>query len=408
MLRLSNHFLLLDFLYDQSTIDCVVHCGDKLLERVSSIKDDQEVLVEGRHLCETILEPIVKQHGPISIAAGLWFRDLPGQGKAHDTRLAPHEWKKKTGAAADIVVHSWVNDERNPKDFLATLSDKNIKYHRAIPYPGSEFCCVGAQSNDSKGAPPKRQGRPGAWRRKPYTHSHGKKLRHDVGYESRMRCAESSWLEDIMTGSDSAFGRSKVYGREWPKRLSPLDHSIVEVPEDAFDDHPAGGRQLVRPWHVRVSESFVLLDFCRNEEMFVKGMVTVPPLTFRMADTVIKVARMFGEVLDQVKRHLGNISVVRGMEPKEFSKDPGADEHRWIPGEGRIHSIEFITPRDPEPDYRRLLHKNEHVYAVHVSPDPIYGGDRVRVSIRDFTPESCYTSATGEEYAWTDRVGAGP
>ena len=104
MLRLSNHFLLLDFLYDQSTIDCVVHCGDKLLERVSSIKDDQEVLVEGRHLCETILEPIVKQHGPISIAAGLWFRDLPGQGKAHDTGLAPHEWKEKTGAAADIVV----------------------------------------------------------------------------------------------------------------------------------------------------------------------------------------------------------------------------------------------------------------------------------------------------------------
>ena len=134
--------------------------------------------------------------------------------------------------------------------------------------------------------------------------------------------------------------------------------------------------------------------------MFEKKCVTVPPLTFRTVNTVIKVARMFGEVLDEVKKHLGNISVVRGMEPEGFSDDTRADEHRWIPGDGRIHSIEFMTPKDPVPGYRKLLCEN--VCAVEVKRDPIYGGDRVRVGIRDFTPSRCFTSATEKEYAWTE------
>ena len=107
MLRLSKHFLLLDFLYDQSTIDCVVHCGNELSKRIASITEDSEVCVEGRYLCKTILERIVEEHGPISIAAGLWFKDLPGQKDAHYDKdgLGPHKWDANSGAAADIVVH---------------------------------------------------------------------------------------------------------------------------------------------------------------------------------------------------------------------------------------------------------------------------------------------------------------
>lgn len=79
-MRLSEHFLLLDFLYDQSTTDCVVHCSDLVSDRVESLKEDSEEIAEGRYLCDTILERIVGEHGPISIAAGLWFSDLPGLG----------------------------------------------------------------------------------------------------------------------------------------------------------------------------------------------------------------------------------------------------------------------------------------------------------------------------------------
>ena len=397
MLRLSDHFLLLDFLYDQSTLDCVAHCGDLLADKIASIAEDSDVFVEGKFFCKEVLESIVENHGPVSIAAGMWFKELPGQRGAHESP-SPHQWNRKSGAAADIVVHSWVNDGKSPKYFLETLPGKNIEYHRAIHYKGSEFFCVASRRCGNDGTL-SGSGRKTDWRREPYTHSQGWNLKHNMGYERRLREAESSWTGDTAEGIGSHLAGSVVYGRKPPKGLPPLDHSIVEVPEDAFDDHPADGRKLVRPWHVRVSKNFVLLDFCRNERMFERRLVTVPPLTLRTANSVIKVARMFGEILDPVKEHLGNISVVRGMEPEGFVGDKRMHNHRWIPGPGRIHSVEFVTPLDPRPGYRQLLRKED--CNVDVRPDSVYGGDRVRVDIRDFIPGCCYTSATGEEYAWT-------
>lgn len=413
-MRLSEHFLLLDFLYDQSTLDCVAGCNGLVSDRIGKLMDDSAEIAEGRYLCETILERIVEEHGPISIAAGLWFRDLPGQGKAHDTGLAPHRWKRDTGAAADIIVHSWVNREKNSKHFHETLPSSAIEYNRALGFGGSEFCCLASRSAGNKYGPgnprwekltnrmdneTRRRRCQTSWRRKPYTHVHGSVLRHDLGYGNRLVEAEAMWTENQTHESDGSTVDSVVYGRTPPKGWPLLDHSIAEVPEDAFDDHTAGGRKVLRPWHVRVSETFVLLDFCRNERMFERGMVTVPPLTYRTANTVIKVARMFGEILDPVKKRLGNISVVRGMEPKGFASDEQMQRHRWLAGRGKVHSIEFITPRDPRPGYLDGLRNDGCEFSV--SPDSVYGGERVRVSIRAFTPRRCYTSATDIEYGWT-------
>ena len=335
MQRLAKHFLLLDFLYDQSTIDCVANGAD-LSDRIASIREGSEVFEEGQYLCNTILEPIVEAHGPVSVAAGLWFRDLPGQGRAHGTGLAPHQWIRKTGAAADIVVHSWVNQGKNPECFLKTLPGSNIEYNRVIRYRGSEFCCLASQSQGNRFGPGEKtweelkakadkgtSGRKG-WRRKPYTHSHGTELKPLQEHRNLLIDAESLWTEAPSNKIGSEITRSIVYGRNSPKNGPLLDHSIVEVPISAFSDHPANGRKIVRPWHVRVSENFVLLDFCRNERMFERGIVTVPPLSLRTANSVIKVARMFGEVLDPVKKYLGNISVVRGMEPEDFCRDDDA------------------------------------------------------------------------------------
>ena len=413
-MRLSEHFLLLDFLYDQSTTDCVAHCSDLVSDRIDSLKEDSEEIAEGRYLCDTILERIVPKHGPISIAAGLWFSDLLAQGKAHGTGLAPHRWKRNTGAAADIVVHSWTNREKNPKYFHEVLPGSAIEYNRQLGYDGSEFCCLASRSGGNKyrsgdakwdklkksaANEPFRPRRQANWRRKPYTHSHGSALKRNEEYDNRLREAEAIWTEQPAHETDACSAGSVVYGRKPPQGWPPLDHSMVEVSEEAFDDHPEKGRKLLRTWHVRVSGNFVLLDFCRNEKAFERGMVTVPPLTFRIANTVIKVARMFGEVLDPVKEHLGNISVVRGMEPEGFASDPRMQGHRWIAGHGQIHSVEFVTPLNPAPGYLDLLRKSG--CEVSASPDPVYGGDRVQVSIRDFTPRRCFTSATKIEYGWT-------
>ena len=411
MLRLSEHFLLLDFLYDQSTIDCVVQCGDLLADRIASINEDSEENTEGRYLCETVLEQIVERHGCISIGAGLWFKDLPRQGSAHHDigGLGPHKWNRSSGAAADIVVHSWVDRDYDPTIFPNCLLGSDIEYHRALKYHGSEFRCLASRSTGNKYKAghaewdrlrPRPAGiRKPDWRRKPYSHSYGPRLRHDLGYDGRLLSAQALWAG---TGEAARWchpSETVVYGRSPPNGLPLLDHSIVEVPKDAFENHPVGGRKLCRPWHVRVSRNFVLLDLCRNERMFDRKMSTVPPLTFRTANTVIKVARMFGEVLDDVKEHLGNISVVRGMEPEGYSEDVDAREHRWIPAEGQIHSIEFVTPENPKPDYQKLIRKN--VRKLDVRRDAQFGGDRVRVDIRDFTPVRCYTSAAGREYEWS-------
>ena len=60
-------------------------------------------------------------------------------------------------------------------------------------------------------------------------------------------------------------------------------------------------------------------------------------------------------------------------------------------GDGRMHSVEFVTPKDPKPGYQELL--GENACLVEVKRDPVYGGDRVRVRIRDFTPSRCFSSA---------------
>ena len=128
MLRLSKNFLLLDFLYDQSTMDCVVHCGEQLSREVDSkLVEGSEVVMEGRYLCKTILDRIVEEHGPVSIAAGLWFQDLPGQREAHYPVKPVHRWSQEYGAAADVVVHSWVNQHKSPTGFKKALLGSNIE-----------------------------------------------------------------------------------------------------------------------------------------------------------------------------------------------------------------------------------------------------------------------------------------
>ena len=302
---------------------------------------------------------------------------------------------------------------KNPLKMIS-FGGNPIEYHRFLSYShrGSEFICLASRSQGNKY---ERGGKEGVdkvsarggdrkdWRRKPYTPSQGAKSKSNCGYDKLLKVAESSWCEESDTGTEISMVGSVVFGREPPKGKSPLHHSIVEI-EGTVDDVSDSGRQVVRPWHVRVSEYFVLLDFCRNEKMFERGMVTVPPLTFRTANTVIKVARMFGEVLDPVKKHLGNISVVRGMEPKGFAEaeDARMQCHRWVPAFCDTHSVEFVTPTDPSSGYLDLLERDRRVVDIEAGYDYDFGGDRVRVTIRGFDPRRHFTSADGKEYPWTE------
>ena len=163
------------------------------------------------------------------------------------------------------------------------------------------------------------------------------------------------------------------------------------------------GKKVARPWHVRVSRYFVLHDFCRNEKMFSRGMPTVPKLNDKAAKSEIKVARMMGEVLDPVKKLLGNLSVVRGWEPEGFAEDQDAARHRWIAGRGERHSVRFVTPVNPVAGYLNLLNDDDRVEAEVIAEYLPYGGHLVRVDIEDFEPSHSWTSASGMEFPWEGR-----
>ena len=187
---------------------------------------------------------------------------------------------------------------------------------------------------------------------------------------------------------------------EWKKLTDRPPLKRKNWRREPYRHYHHGGE--VRPWHVRVSRYFVLHDFCRNEKMFSKGMPTVPELNEQAAKSEIKVARMMGEVLDPVKKLLGNLSVVRGWEPEGFAdaEDQDAVRHRWIAGRGKRHSVRFATPVNPVAGYLDLLNDDDGVEAKVISEDIPCGGHLVRVGIEDFEPSCLWTSASGMEFPW--------
>lgn len=135
--RLSDKFVLLDFLYGHGTY---TRATEK--PQISSRICDKN-LQAGRQLCENLLEPIVDGYGPISIGEGLRMKGVPPE-----TNPRYHTWTRSVGAAADIVVHGWVNDGKAPINFLRDLSRKRICYQRAFSYYGSEYCCVAHRTQE--------------------------------------------------------------------------------------------------------------------------------------------------------------------------------------------------------------------------------------------------------------------
>lgn len=351
--RLSDKFVLLDFLYGYLTCKKVRNEGKIDL----SSKITEENLREGKQLCRNLLEPVVERFGsPISIGDGLRMDGIVE--KYGSAEKSPHGWTTSLGSAVDIVVHDWVNDGKAPINLLLDLSRKGIHYHRAISYAGSEYCSLAHKEKGRK----------------------YRLLENRLGYRGY---------------------KLKKEGLENWKRLAK--EPFLELESWRREPFPNSWKsKKVRPWHLRVSRYFVLHDFCRNEKMFSRGMPTVPELSEKTAKSEIKVARMMGEVLDPVKKLLGNLSVVRGWESEGFAEagDKHAKRHRWIAGRGKWHSVRFVTPVNPVAGYLDLLNNDDRAKAQVISEDIPCGGHLVRVDIEDFDPSRLWTSASGKEFPW--------
>ncbi len=140
--RLSKHFILLDFLADHAVYRC-----RKALPFEKIWNDEHDMLARG--LCNALLEPLMEEHGPISVADAFW----PSVFKVgHSSGFGPkHRWNNGE-ATVDITLYDLVDKffDRMDKTQIPKELEKAIRNFskidgcrdRIIRYINTEFLCI--------------------------------------------------------------------------------------------------------------------------------------------------------------------------------------------------------------------------------------------------------------------------
>lgn len=335
--RLSPNFLLSDFLYGYENYSNMA----STLQQVANI--DAETIDRASRFCNEFLDPLVKQYGPVSIANGYRYGCK-----------GPHQWNQQDGVAADVAFHNWVNSGNAPIRLLSEIDQAGTEYERMISYAGSEFVCL-------------------AW--KPEGNNRA------AFYENARQAGRDPLF---ITHGRSPADRSKRIGlpvrmrRDWRRGPGePIYHC----------------QRNLRAQHIRVSEFFTLLDMCRNVRAFAAGMSSVLPFNLFNSPRA-NVARMMGEVLDEVVRRHGQISVVRGLEPVAKRIKGNHELHFWNASmTDPVKQAQIVFAVDHDRDcIEPLLLADDRVAAVDVYEDErsVY----YQVTIDYFEPAKKWSSAT--------------
>lgn len=286
-IRLSPHFLLSDFVGSHS----IYSRGLKN----PFIDPDGAKLREGRHLCETILEPILDEFGPLSVSYGYISPEVSRATVTYQNPDRPsyHRWDK--GAACDIRVH--VPLETMAPVNVAHLIDQQLPYSRMITYSESPFICVASQLNE--GNSPRR-----AFYENRYLGKEGAKplfIRKSASAEARRRQGEALELAHDWKGS-------------------------------GYPTYHGGGRRQLQ--HTSISRYTVVSDYLYSTHAITNGVPNLPTI-----NRFIKVFRDAGEMYDALidKLEVPRLSIVRGFESFRFNDYP---KFSW-----REHfAIDFIPP----------------------------------------------------------------
>ena len=270
--RLSENFLLSDFLGNHS----VYARGFQNLWE----DPDGSKLREGQHLCDTLLEPIMAEYGPLSVSYGYISPALSKKIVTYQDPNAPsyHRWDK--GAAADVCVHAWV-EEKAPI-YLAHEIDQKYGYSRMITYSESPFICVASQVSEGV--------------------SHRRAF-----YENRY-CGKKGAKPLYIRKSASAATRKKE------AEALVLAHPWEGVGYPTY--HGYGVKQIQ---HHRVSKFSVASDFCYSHTAVSEGIANLPNL-----NKSLLVFEAAGAVYDALLCALDvpRLSIVRGFESFRFNDYP--------------------------------------------------------------------------------------
>ena len=143
--RLSNHFILLDFLADHEVYP---QPGRRIRQRLpfdENWSEEHDALA--RDACDELLEPLMtdKRIGPISVADAFWPTVFTsGHHQADASRPNKHRWAGGE-ATVDIAFYRLVDEGRREQDLRKAVLDITTIdgwRDRVIRYPETEFVCV--------------------------------------------------------------------------------------------------------------------------------------------------------------------------------------------------------------------------------------------------------------------------
>jgi hypothetical protein len=348
--RLSPHFLLSDMIGCQSVYA-------KGLPNVFEKEGRDIRLVNGKALCEHVLEPLVALMGSVSISYGFISPSLSREIVTYQDPNKPSHHRWDLGAAVDVCVHRQVlqsisNDNASPlqADWSSPIAFalehlQELPLSRLITYSESPYICMAVSADEvARGAPR------GAWYENRYT-GHPKVKPQYIKYPTsqlRARAQKRIAAEGLTHGWEGA----------------------------GYPTYHGGGRKQFQ--HMRVSDHTMVSDWLYDEQFVTEGVRNFPSLDNA---AVMEGFKLAGEAYEYMLKVTGlpRISIVSAY-TSHLSQG-------WMAGrdwrQGDV-SFEIVPPEylSPEHFIQEVVKGDTQMHLIFGHVTMVAEDDRVIVTVR--------------------------
>lgn len=284
--RLSPHFLLSDLMGCSSVYE-------RGLRNVFDAQLPSDIrLAHGAALATEILEPILLQHGPLSISYGFISPELSSSVVTYKNPNEPSYHRWDAGAACDICVHDWVQFESKHNTSGAPImlahdidSRMRLPYSRLITYSESPYICIAANEKEIR-----------QWMT-------GTGLPRAAFYENRFEGTPKAKPKYINMRGDKA--------RQKQRELLESEDLPAHWFGGGFPSYHGGGRKQLH--HIRTSRYTMLTDWLYNDDDVYLGKKNIPGAAWD-AEDARKAFLLAGAVYDKMLTVLdvSRLSIVSG------------------------------------------------------------------------------------------------
>lgn len=147
--RISDHFILADFLGNHTVYSKGVP-NPFVMGDTGKLRRDNLTT-----LCECGLETILANWGPLSVSYGFICDALSKAIVKYQDPMKPSHHRFDLGAAADIIVHKWVQ-EKSPVELAHAIDQYGLPYSRMITYSESPYICLALSDHEVSHASPRK------------------------------------------------------------------------------------------------------------------------------------------------------------------------------------------------------------------------------------------------------------